>query len=240
MFPFIFDWTFIILIPSMLLALWAQAKVKGNLTKYSKVPTRRGMTGAQVAAQLLAEHGLRDVALERLPDNKPWADHYDPKARAVRLSAHVYDSTSISAVSVAVHEVGHAVQHSESYFPLAFRSGMFPIVRFGSGAAIPIIFIGIILGALGSVDAEIVRIILNVGIIMFTAVVLFQLITLPVEFNASRRAMVMMEQGRYLSDDTEIRGARKVLSAAAMTYVAAATAAISQLIRLLIITSRHR
>jgi len=224
----------------MILAMWAQAKVSGNLNKFSQVPTKRGLTGAQVAAQLLADHGLRDVKIERLPENKPWADHYDPKARAVRLSAHVHDSSSISAVSVAVHEVGHAVQHSESYFPLSFRSGMFPIVKLSSGAAFPIIFIGLILGWLGSIDAEIVRIILNVGIIMFTAVVIFQLITLPVEFNASRRAMALMEEGRYLSTDDEIRGARKVLSAAALTYVAAATAAISQLIRLLIITSRHR
>jgi len=225
----------------MILAMWAQAKVSGNLNKYSKVPTRRGLTGAQVAAQLLAEHGLRDVKIERLPDHKAWADHYDPKARAVRLSAHVHDTSSVSAVAVAVHEVGHAVQHSESYFPLAFRSGMFPIVKLSSGAAVPIIIIGILLAVLvENVDPSLVSIILNVGIIMFTAVVVFQLVTLPVEFNASRRAMVMMEEGRYLSDESEVKGARKVLSAAALTYVAAATAAISQLIRLLIITSRHR
>ncbi|MCL2576132.1 MAG: zinc metallopeptidase [Defluviitaleaceae bacterium] len=235
-----FDWTILILIPAMILTMWAQAKVSGNLNKYSHIATKRGMSGAAIAAKMLADHGIRDVTIERLPDHKAWADHYDPKAKAIRLSAHVHDSSSIAAVSVAVHEVGHALQHNEAYMPLAFRSGMFPVVRIGSGLAVPLIIAGIAIAWFQWLTPEIASLIINIGIILFTVVVVFQLITLPVEFNASKRAMELLETGRYLSTDDEIRGGKKVLNAAALTYVAAAAVAISQLIRLLLIASRVR
>jgi Zn-dependent membrane protease YugP len=197
------------------------------------------MTGAAIAQELLHKNGIRDVEIEKLPEHKLWADHYDPKARKIRLSAHVHDTNSVSAVAVAAHEVGHAIQHSESYVPLAVRSGMFPVVRIGSGAAIPLVIAGLILGMLGFIPHDFATLLINIGIIMFTAVVAFQLVTLPVEFNASRRAMELLETGRYLVAEQETTGARKVLKAAAMTYVAAAAAAVLTLLRLLIIAGRR-
>jgi len=234
-----FDWTIVLMIPAVILAFWAQAKVSTNLNKYAKVATSRGMTGLQVAQQLLHEAGIRDVEIEKLPEHKVWADHYDPKHKKIRLSAHVHDSTSVSALAVAAHEVGHAIQHSESYGPLAVRSGFFPIARFGSGLAIPLVMVGLILGMLEFIGPNVATLLINIGIIAFTAVVAFQLVTLPVEFNASTRAMALLESGRFLNSEAEVRGAKKVLNAAAMTYVAAAAASVLTLIRLLIIANNR-
>ncbi|MCL2235239.1 MAG: zinc metallopeptidase [Defluviitaleaceae bacterium] len=234
-----FDWTIVILIPAMILAMWAQGRVSTNLNKYAEVATKRGLNGATVATQILADHGLRDVKVERLPENKPWGDHYDPKSRTVRLSPHVYDTHSISAVAVAVHEVGHAIQHDEGYSALAMRSGIFPLVRITSGAAVPLIFIGFILGMLGFIAPEWSTTIINIGIIFFAVTVVFHLITLPVEFDASKRAVALLEAGRYIDGEEEKGMAKRVLSAAAMTYVAAAAVAIAQLVRFLIIANRR-
>ena len=234
-----FDWTIVILIPAMILAMWAQGRVSTNLNRYAEVATKRGLNGATVATQILADHGLRDVKVERLPENKPWGDHYDPKSRTVRLSSHVYDTHSISAVAVAVHEVGHAIQHDEGYSALAMRSGIFPVVRIASGAAVPLIFAGFILGMLGFIAPEWSTTIINIGIIFFAVTVVFHLITLPVEFDASKRAVALLEAGRYIDGEEEVGMTKRVLSAAAMTYVAAAAVAIAQLVRFLLIANRR-
>jgi len=230
---FLFDmWSFWVLIPAMVLALYAQARVSSNLSRFSQVATKKGMRGADVAAAILADHGIRDVEIERLDANS--GDHYDPSHKKIRLSAHVHDTSSVTAVAVAAHEVGHAIQHNESYSPLVIRGAVFPIVRFSSGAAIPLIFIGFLLGAGGGFA----NILIDVGIIFFAVTVVFHLITLPVEFNASRRASEVLERGRFLTDE-EMQGTRKVLNAAALTYVAAATMAIMQLLRFLLIRGRN-
>jgi len=234
-----FDWTIFILIPSMILAMWAQGRVSTNLNKYAEVATKRGLNGATVATKILADHGLRDVKVERLPEHKAWGDHYDPKSRTVRLSPHVYDSHSISAVAVAVHEVGHAIQHDEGYSALAVRTGIFPAVKISSGAAMPLILAGFILGMMGFIAPEWSTILINIGIIFFAVTVVFHLITLPVEFNASKRAVELLEGGRYIEGEQEVAMTKRVLSAAAMTYVAAAAVAISQLIRFLLIANRR-
>ncbi|MCL2854730.1 MAG: zinc metallopeptidase [Defluviitaleaceae bacterium] len=235
-----FDWTIFILLPAIVLAMWAQNRVSTNLNKYAQVNTKRGLSGAVIASQVLADHGLRDVKVERLPDHKPWGDHYDPKCRTIRLSPHVYDGHSISAAAVAVHEVGHAIQHSERYSPLAVRTGFFPVVKISSGAAVPLIFIGFILGMLGFVAPQWSMLIIDIGIIFFAVTVVFHLITLPVEFNASRRAMELLEAGRYIDGDNEVAMTRKVLNAAAMTYVAAAAVAIAQLLRFILMANSRR
>jgi Zn-dependent membrane protease YugP len=230
---FLFDmWSIWLLIPAMILALYAQARVSSNLSRFSQVATRKGMRGADVAAAILADHGIRDVAIERMDANA--GDHYDPANKKIRLSAHVHDTSSVTAVAVAAHEAGHAIQHNESYSPLIIRGAVFPVVRFSSGMAIPLIFIGFILGAGGGIA----NIFIDIGIIFFAVTVAFHLITLPVEFNASRRAGEVLERGRFLSDD-EMHGTKKVLNAAALTYVAAATMAIAQLLRFLLMRGRN-
>jgi len=228
-----FDWTFIILIPSIILTLFAQAKVRGNLSKFSRIGTRNGKTGADIAKSILSSAGIRDVNVEMLRSDN--GDHYDPSSRTIRLSANNFQSSSITAVAVAAHEAGHAIQHNESYTPLSFRSGFFPVARFGSVLAWPMIIIGIFLASMG----EFSMIFIHLGIILFTVTVIFHLVTLPVEFNASRRATEILEAGYYLTDE-ELRGAKKVLNAAALTYVAAAAAVISQLLRLLLIFGRRQ
>jgi len=230
---FFFDmWSFYLLIPAMILALYAQTKVSSNLSRFSQVATKKGMRGADVAASILADNGIRDVEIERMDANS--GDHYDPTHKKIRLSAHVYDTSSVTAVAVAAHEAGHAIQHNESYSPLIVRGAVFPIVRLASGAAIPLIIAGLFFGIGGSFAP----ILVDVGIIFFSVTVAFHLITLPVEFNASRRAAEVLEGGRYLSDD-EMHGVKKVLNAAAMTYVAAATMAVMQLLRFLLIRGRN-
>lgn len=198
----------------MALSLWANMQVKGSFRRYSQVRTRSGLTGKQIAERILADNGIRDVTVERVAGNM--TDHYDPRSRVLRLSETVHDSDSMAAVGVAAHEVGHALQHAQGYAPLQFRSRWVPVANLGGGVSMFVIiaafFAGGMATALGSSLAW-------AGILLFSTTTLFTLVTVPVELDASRRALATLS-GRYLSDD-EVNGARKVLNAAALTYVAA-------------------
>ncbi len=198
----------------MALSLWANMKVKGSFRRYSQVRTRAGLTGQQIAERILADNGIRDVSVERVAGNM--TDHYNPRTRVLRLSESVYDSDSMAAVGVAAHEVGHALQHAQGYAPLQFRSRWVPVANLGGGISMFVIIAAVFMGgmatALGSSLAW-------AGILLFSTTTLFTLVTVPVELDASRRALASLS-GRYLSDD-EVDGARKVLNAAALTYVAA-------------------
>ncbi|MDO4542042.1 MAG: zinc metallopeptidase [Bacillota bacterium] len=221
---FILDPTFLILIPAIILSAWAQMKVSGTFNRYSQVPATSSMTGAQVAQAILRNNNIHDVRIEPVSGNL--TDHYDPRNKVLRLSESVYNKTSLAALGVAAHEVGHAIQHDEDYMPLRIRSALAPIAQFGSYGSWIILLVGIFLASTKLIE---------IGIILFVAVVAFQLITLPVEFNASSRALVQLETGGFLSAE-EVKGSKKVLSAAAMTYVAAVIMAIAQLLRLIIIS----
>ncbi|HBE78882.1 MAG TPA: peptidase [Firmicutes bacterium] len=220
-----FDWTFFLLIPAVILAIYAQVKVKSTFNKFLEVPAASGRTGAQVARELLDRNHLSDVPVELTPETL--SDHYDPRTRVLRLSPEVYHGRSLASLGVAAHETGHAVQHSLEYVPLTVRNAIFPIASFGSNLGYILFFIGLIFG--GN------TFLLDLGIILFSFFVFFTVLTLPVEFNASSRAMVMLTDGGHLSRGEEEAGARKVLSAAALTYVAAAAMAILQLVRMLLI-----
>ncbi|HPO12545.1 MAG TPA: zinc metallopeptidase [Candidatus Hydrogenedentes bacterium] len=233
----------LLMIPAIILTVWAQAKVRGAYSKYSQVFVQRGITGAQVAQLILrsanigiangpARGAANAVALERIGGQM--TDHYDPQSRTLRLSEDVYNGRSIAALGIAAHETGHALQHADNYVPMQVRHFMYPISALGSRLAFPLIFIGLIIGYAGQGVPWLV----TAGIWLFTASVAFTIITLPVEFNASRRAMQALSSGGYLTAD-ELYGARKVLTAAAMTYVAAAAVAVLQLVRLLIIFGRR-
>ncbi len=226
---FYYDPTYLILLPAILLALYAQTKVKSAYTKFSKVSNRRGMTGAEVARRILDRNGLTHVRLERIAGEL--TDHYDPRTNVVRLSQGVYDSASIAAVGVAAHEVGHAVQHNTGYYPIKLRNTVLPVAQIGSALALPLVILGIIFSAF--------EVLIPVGIILYAGVVTFQLVTLPVELNASRRALHTVYEIGFL-DEEETAGAKKVLSAAALTYIAAAASAILQLFRLLLIAGNDR
>ena len=218
------DPTMVLLIPAMILAMYAQMKVNSTYHHYSQIASQRGMTGADVARYILNKNGLYDIPIERVQGQL--SDHYDPRSRVVRLSQGVYDSTSIAAVGVAAHEVGHAIQHDTGYMPLYIRNTIIPITQIGSYVSIPLLILGILVSSPRLVE---------LGILLFTAIVFFQLITLPVEFNASRRAVAVLGDEAILTAD-ELVGTKKVLSAAALTYVAAAVTAVFQLLRLLIIS----
>jgi len=229
-FPFFFfDPTIALLIPAVILAVYAQFKVKGTFQKYLRVPAGSGMSGAQVARALLNQNNLQDVPVEITQGSL--SDHYDPRKKVLRLSPQVYQGRSLAALGVAAHETGHAVQHAKSYIPLNLRNAFFPVASFGSSLAFPLFIIGLLFGAGGLMD---------LGIILFTAAVLFQILTLPVEFNASSRALMMLENGGYLSRGPEIQGARQVLNAAALTYLAATAMAVLQLLRLLLLRGSRR
>ena len=222
---FFFDSTFILLIPALILAFYAQSKVKSTFSRYSKVRASQGYTGEEVARSLLNMRGLGDVPVE--PTKGRLSDHYDPRHRKLRLSESVYGSDSVAALGVAAHETGHALQHADAYGPLMLRSSMVPVVNFGSFTAFPLFFIGFFFTTnLGWL--------MDVGIIFFSGAVALSLLTLPVEFNASSRALALLNEGGYLTEK-ELPHARAVLNAAAWTYVAAVTMAISQLVRLLIL-----
>jgi Zn-dependent membrane protease YugP len=210
------------MIPVMLLSLFASIKVKSTFSKYSKIASASGMTGAEVATQILRRNGLTNVSVTETGGFL--SDHYDPLKKVVRLSPDVYRSNSISAIGVAAHETGHAVQHAKAYSPLVLRNMMVPVANIGSSLSWIIIIAGFIFGAMGLVKA---------GIVLFSVVVFFQLVTLPVEFNASSRAKEMLASYGLISQ-TELAGVRKVLSAAAMTYVAAAASAVVTLLYFLI------
>lgn len=219
-----FDPTMIILIPTIIFTLYAQSKVKSNFNKYLRVPTRKGYTGLQVARLLLDQHGLQHIPIELARGHL--SDHYDPGKKVLRLSGEVYQGSSIASVSVAAHEVGHAIQHANGYAPLTIRNAIFPIARFGSSAAWIFIFVGLLIPSMGQL--------MDVGIILFGAAVLFQVITLPVEFNASSRAVDLLDANGVLVREEE-KGAKRVLNAAALTYVAAMASGIAQLLRLILI-----
>jgi Zn-dependent membrane protease YugP len=219
----IFDPLYIIMIaPALLLSIFAQMRVKASYSKYSKVPTYRGITGAQAAREILLSEGIHDVAIEL--SRGFLSDHYDPRSRVLRLSESVYSGNSLASVGVAAHEAGHAIQHAQGYAPLKMRSALVPVSSIGSNLAWPLLIIGFIFMAKSLILA---------GIIFFSLAVLFQLITLPVEFNASSRALQALPASGILSD-SEVAGARKVLSAAALTYVAAAASAVVQLLYFLL------
>lgn len=223
MLPF-YDWTFIIIIPALVLSAWAQIKVSSSFNKYSKITTINGYTGEKVARMLLDSNGLYDVPIELI--NGKLTDHYDPRNRVMRLSREVFYGNSVASIGVAAHETGHAIQHNEKYSPLEIRNTIVPAVNFSSRASWIIFLLGMFLG-LGYF--------VNIGIILFIAVVIFQIITLPVEFDASNRALKILQQKNILYGN-EIKGAKAVLSAAAMTYVAAAIMSLLQLVRLIAIS----
>ncbi len=222
-----FNGWYLLVILMAVLTMIAQGNVTSTFNKYARIANSRGYTGADVAKMLLQQNGIYDVRVEQIGGSL--TDHYDPVKKVIRLSQPVYGSRSISALGVAAHETGHAVQHAKGYVPLTLRSAIFPVVSFSSKIAMPLFIIGLLIGAF--IQSYTLAL---VGALLFGFVVLFQLITLPVEFNASARALKMLGDYNYL-EQSEVKGARKVLSAAAMTYVAAAAASIVQLLRLLAI-----
>ena len=222
-----FDWTYLVLVlPCILLSLWASAKVNSTFKRYSRQMSRRNITGAQAAQQVLMDNDVSGVRIERVSGKL--TDHYDPRTNVIRLSADVYDSPSTAAIGVACHEAGHAVQYAKNYGPIKLRAAIIPITNIGSRLAMPLILLGLLFTALGSFSDTIIY----TGIACFALSLVFQLVTLPVEFNASRRAMAAIERRNILTEEEQI-GARKTLSAAAMTYVAATAVALAQLLRLL-------
>lgn len=218
-----YDPTFILLLPALLLAIWAQVMVQSNFSKYSQVKSRLEMTGAELARFILDASGLYDVRIEMIPGTL--TDHYDPRAKVVRLSQATYGSQSIAALGVVAHEIGHAIQHAKNYTPIVIRNAIAPVASFSSNLAWIFFIIGIFTGALG---------LAKFGIFLFLIVVLFSLLTLPVEFDASRRALKILSSNLMMPND-ELKGVKSVLSAAAMTYVAATLMAILQLLRMILI-----
>ena len=227
MYGLFFDPTMFIIIPGIIIATIAQLKINSAYATYSKVPNSKGLKGAEVASNLLRIAGISDVSVETVKGRL--TDHYDPTKKAVRLSEDNYYGNSIAALSVAAHEVGHAIQHHYGYFPLSFRSAIAPIASFSSRFSWILITLGLLFGFMSNS-----LILLKLGIFLFIAVVIFQIITLPVEFNASKRALDMLEEYSFLNKN-EINGSKSVLGAAALTYVASAVVGILQLLRLIVI-----
>ena len=227
MFPFFFDPTMMLLIPALLLALWAQTRVKTVFARYSTVGSRQGVTAAAAARALLDRFGLMDVPVNRVAGNL--TDNYDPRRKSLSLSDSVYSSTSIAAIGVAAHEVGHAIQDSVNYSPLRIRNAIVPVVGIGSSMAFPLFFIGILFRG---------QTLMDLGILLFLGVIIFHLVTLPVEFDASNRALKVLGDTGILSVD-EIAGAGAVLKAASWTYVSATVMAFAQMIRLLFLRGMY-
>lgn len=226
---FYIDWLYIILVlPAVILSIFASAKVKTTFNKYSKEFSSSGLTGAEVARRILYENGLYDVKVEQTHGHL--TDHYDPRTNVVRLSDSTYSSSSSAAIGVAAHEVGHAIQHATNYFPLKVRNAIVPATNIGAKLSMPLIVLGIILSAVGPYFAYIAYF----GVACFSLCAIFQLLTLPTEFNASRRALRSIDECGILTSDERV-GAKKVLSAAAMTYVAALAVTLAQLLRLVLI-----
>ncbi len=222
--PFFFDYYYVILIiPALLISIWAQTKVNSTFNKYSKIFSSRGYTAAQIARYILDANGLYNVNVERVNGNL--TDHFDPKLNVVRLSDSVHNSTSVAAIGVAAHEVGHAIQHAVGYGPIKIRAAIIPITQIGSKLSMPLILFGLLFSF---------QPIISLGIIFFATATIFQLVTLPVEFNASNRALAILEERDYLYGE-ELTGAKKTLSAAAMTYVAALIVSAVQLLRLILL-----
>ena len=225
------DPTYILVVIGAVICMIASARVKGTFNKYSQLRSMSGMNGAQVTQRVLQAAGIYDVQVRHVSGSL--TDHYDPRTKTVNLSDPVYNATSVAALGVAAHECGHAIQHAKSYAPLSIRSALVPIANFGSMLAWPVILIGLLFNTRSS------GLIIDIGILLFSAAVLFQLVTLPVEFDASRRALVMLRTQGILADD-ELRYTRRVLKSAALTYVASAAAAILQLLRIILITNGRR
>ena len=231
------DWTILVLIPAMIFAFYAQIKVKSTFEKYAKVHNRRGITGADAARRVLDAAGLYHVRVERVHGHL--TDHYDPRENVIRLSDATYASTGIAAVGVAAHEAGHAVQHAKGYVPIKLRAAIIPLTRFGSMLSMPLFLIGMIFAGGSYVGGGIGEMFMLVGILFVSFSTLFQLVTLPTEFNASSRAMRALEDGGLLAAD-ELPAARSTLSAAAMTYVAALASSLASLLRLILIFNNRR
>ena len=225
------DPTYILVVIGAVICMIASARVKGTFNKYSQLRSMSGMNGAQVAQRVLQAAGIYDVQVRHVSGSL--TDHYDPRTKTVNLSDPVYNATSVAALGVAAHECGHAIQHAKRYAPLSIRSALVPIANFGSMLAWPVILIGLFFNTRSS------GLIIDIGILLFSAAVLFQLVTLPVEFDASRRALVMLRTQGILADD-ELKYTRRVLKSAALTYVASAAAAILQLLRIILITNGRR
>jgi hypothetical protein len=227
LFPF-FDSTFLLLIPPLILAFYAQAKVRGTYSKYARIRCRSGISGDEVAQGLISSEGITGIRVARTYGEL--TDHYDPRTKTVKLSEGVYGSTSLAALGIASHEAGHAIQHAKLYLPLHIRNLILPVANFGSTLAFPLFFIGLFF--VGS------TFLMNLGILLYTGAVAFSVITLPIEFDASKRALRLLKERAYLSEE-ELAGARKVLQAAALTYVAATCMAVMQLVRMLILRGRE-
>lgn len=229
-----FDWTYIyIVLPCLLLSVLASASVNSTFKRYSQQMSSRRLTGRDAAAYVLRANGVSNVEILRVSGNL--TDHFDPKANVIRLSDAVYDSTSTAAIGVACHEAGHAAQYAHNYFPIRVRAAIIPVTNIGSKLAMPLILLGVLFGAMGSYSYTLIEI----GIACFALSLVFQIVTLPVEFNASRRAMTAIKEQGLLTED-EQKGARKTLTAAAMTYVAAVAVAAAQLLRLVLLFGGRR
>lgn len=225
---FYWDYTYILLIPAFILAVYAQQKVRSTYSRFSRTMASSRISAAEVARQILSSSGAGEVRIEKVRGQL--TDHYDPRKKVLRLSEGVYNSNSLAALGIAAHEAGHAAQHQSGYFPLHIRNAIYPVANIGSTLAFPLFIIGFLFSRQGS------NFLMDLGILLFAGAVFFTVLTLPVEFNASRRALALLREGRYL-DSEEIVGARKVLSAAALTYVAATAVALVQLLRLFLLRS---
>ena len=229
MFFYYFDrYYWILIVPAMIFAMWAQMRVSSTFNRYSKVGSARGLSAAQVCRQILDENGLFAIRVERVSGNL--TDHYDPRSNVIRLSDSVYNSTSVAAIGVAAHEAGHAVQYSVGYVPIKIRNSIIPVSKLGSTLSMPILLVGLLFNSC---------VLVEIGILLFSTMALFQLVTLPVEFNASGRALRTLGDYHIL-DDEETRMAGKVLKAAALTYVAALLSSAAQLLRLILLYGRRR
>lgn len=228
------DMSYVILVlPCILLSLWASSNVNSTFKKYSRQFSSRGLTGAEAARRVLSAHGVGNVRIERVSGNL--TDHYDPRTNVIRLSDNVFGNTSTAAIGVACHEAGHAVQYAQGYAPIKLRAAIIPVTNFGSRLAMPLILIGLLLAAFGNLSV----LFIDLGIACFGLSLVFQLVTLPVEFNASNRALRAIADSNLLTED-EQAGARKTLQAAALTYVAATAVAFAQLLRLILLFGRRR
>lgn len=229
-----FDYYYLILIvPALIFSVWASARVNGTFKKYSNVTSKRMCTGRDAAEAVLRKNGITDVRIEQVSGSL--TDHFDPRTKVIRLSESVYNNTSAAAIGVAAHEAGHAAQHKENYTPLVLRNAIIPVTNFGSRLAMPLFILGLFLSYYG----EKFLVVAYIGILCFSLSALFQLLTLPTEFNASRRALAAIEESGILSSD-EIPAAKKVLSAAALTYVAALAVSLMQLLRLVMIANNRK